>query len=94
MFSLLGPVEFPWRDAVDGIEEIGSFVSFEKSLELCRSGILVGPSSGLALLGIFKYIEREKEAGRLGALKNENGEMPCKCQLFSVGRMHLLILSY
>ncbi|KAF9014726.1 tryptophan synthase beta subunit-like PLP-dependent enzyme, partial [Hymenopellis radicata] len=76
-FSLLAPVEFPWRDSVDGIEEIASFESFEKSLELCRSGLLVGPSSGLALLGLIKYLEREKAEKRLDSLRNEDGEIPC-----------------
>ncbi|KAI3621449.1 cysteine synthase [Moniliophthora roreri] len=77
MFSLLEPVDFPWREAVDGVEEVPSFESFEKSLELCRNGLLVGPSSGLALLGLLKYLNREKEAGRLDALRNEDGEIPC-----------------
>ena len=77
-FSLLAPVEFPWRDSVDDIEEIASFESFEKSLELCRNGLLVGPSSGLALLGLVKYLEREKEAGRLDRLRNADGEIPCE----------------
>ncbi len=78
-FSLLAPVEFPWRDSVDGIEEIASFESFEKSLELCRNGLLVGPSSGLALLGLIKYLEREKAENRLDSLRNEDGEIPCQC---------------
>lgn len=60
------------------MEEIGSFESFEKSLELCRNGLLVGPSSGLALLGLQKYLEREKANGNLDSLRNEDGEIVCK----------------
>ncbi|KAJ7187819.1 tryptophan synthase beta subunit-like PLP-dependent enzyme [Mycena filopes] len=78
MFSLLAPVEFPWRDAVDCIEEVGPFESYEKSLELCRNGLLVGPSSGLALLGLFKFLEKKKTApGGLDALRNADGSIPC-----------------
>ncbi|KAJ7122549.1 tryptophan synthase beta subunit-like PLP-dependent enzyme [Mycena crocata] len=77
MVSLLAPVEFPWRDAVDCIEEVGPFESYEKSLELCRNGLLVGPSSGLALLGLLKFLERKKAVGEFDALRNEEGNIPC-----------------
>ncbi|KAJ7116709.1 tryptophan synthase beta subunit-like PLP-dependent enzyme [Mycena epipterygia] len=77
MFSLLAPVEFPWRDAVDCIEEVGPFESYEKSLELCRNGLLVGPSSGLALLGLFKFLAKKKTAGELDALRTADGNIPC-----------------
>jgi len=77
MFSLLAPVEFPWRDAVDCIEEVGPFESYEKSLELCRNGLLVGPSSGLALLGLFKFLEKKKKKNELDGLRNDSGAIPC-----------------
>ncbi|KAJ7082898.1 tryptophan synthase beta subunit-like PLP-dependent enzyme [Mycena belliarum] len=77
MKSLLSPVEFPWRDAVDCIEEIGPFESYEKSLALSRNGLLVGPSSGLALVGLFKFLDRKKAAGELDSLRNEEGNIPC-----------------
>ena len=68
---------------MDGIEEIDSFHSFEKSLELCRNGLLVGPSSGLALLGLLKFLERTKMEGAHGLdkLRNEKGEVVCKSPL-------------
>ncbi|KAF8168673.1 tryptophan synthase beta subunit-like PLP-dependent enzyme [Mycena galopus ATCC 62051] len=73
----LAPVEFPWREAVDCIEEVAPFESYEKSLELCRNGLLVGPSSGLALLGLFKFLNKKKETGELDALRNPDGKIPC-----------------
>ncbi|KAH8818582.1 tryptophan synthase beta subunit-like PLP-dependent enzyme [Flagelloscypha sp. PMI_526] len=76
-FSLLSPVEFPWRDAIDSMEEIASPESFAASLQLCRNGLLVGPSSGMALVGVLKYLDREKAEGRLDALKNDEGEIVC-----------------
>ena len=85
-FSLL-PLEFPWRDSVDSIEEISSPESFKQSLELCRNGLLVGPSSGLCLRGLIKFLEREKLQGRLDNLRNEDGEIVC---MFST---HSLCLS-
>ncbi|KAK7032689.1 cysteine synthase [Favolaschia claudopus] len=77
MFSLLAPVEFPWREAVDTIEECAPFESYEKSLELCRNGLLVGPSSGLCLLGLFKFLDKKIAAGQLDTLRNDEGKIPC-----------------
>ncbi|KAJ7505633.1 putative cysteine synthase B [Mycena galericulata] len=77
MFSLLAPVEFPWREAVDCIEEVGPFESYEKSLDLCRNGLLVGPSSGLALLGLFKFLDKKRVAGEFDSLRNSDGNIPC-----------------
>ena len=82
MYSLLEPVTwFPWREAVHCIEEAAPFESYEKSLELCRNGLLVGPSSGLTLLGLLKYLQKQKDAGTLQDLKNEDGIIPCKHEL-------------
>lgn len=50
--ALLSPVEFPWRDSVDAIEEVGSKDAFGMSLKLCREGLICGPSSGFNLQGI------------------------------------------
>jgi cysteine synthase len=50
-FALLAPVEFPWRDSVDAIEEVGSKDAFGLSLQLCREGLICGPSSGFNLKG-------------------------------------------
>ncbi|QRV85629.1 cysteine synthase [Ceratobasidium sp. AG-Ba] len=79
MYSLLEPVTwFPWREAIDAMEEVTSPEAFEYSLDLCRNGLLVGPSSGMALLGLYKYFDRTiKETGTLDHLRNEDGEIPC-----------------
>ncbi|KAG5636619.1 hypothetical protein H0H81_007387 [Sphagnurus paluster] len=77
-FNMLVPVvEFPWREAMDVMEEVDSFCSYERSLELCRNGILVGPSSGLALTGLLNFLKKRKDAGTLDALRNPAGEIPC-----------------
>ncbi|KAG8794545.1 hypothetical protein FRC12_023754 [Ceratobasidium sp. 428] len=78
-YSLLEPVTwFPWRDAIDAMEEVTSPEAFEYSLDLCRNGLLVGPSSGMAMLGLFKFFDRTmKEKGTLDHLRNEDGDIPC-----------------
>jgi len=54
--ALLSPVEFPWRDSVDAIEEVGSKDAFSLSLALCRAGLICGPSSGFNLQGKRNYL--------------------------------------
>jgi cysteine synthase len=72
-YALLAPVEFPWRDAVDHVEHIGSHDSFTLSLKLCRNGIVCGPSSGFNLQGLFNLIEKRKAEGTLSELAGEDG---------------------
>jgi hypothetical protein len=77
-YNLLVPLDFPWRDAVDFMEEGDANISYQRSLDLCRNGFLVGPSSGLALTGLLNFLEKRKAAGTLDELRNENGEIACK----------------
>lgn len=72
-FALLGPVEFPWRAAVDVIEEVNSPDSYSWSLDLCREGIVCGPSSGFNLQGLFQMIEKRKNAGTLSEITGPDG---------------------
>lgn len=76
-YALLAPVEFPWKSAVDHIEEVGSQESFSLSVELCRQGLICGPSSGLNLTGLFQFLEKEKTAGLLSQLAGPDGEIHC-----------------
>ena len=57
--NLLKEISFNWKDYVDHQEEVGTTESFKKSLELCRSGIMVGPSSGFALVGLLNYLKKQ-----------------------------------
>ncbi|CAI9628903.1 unnamed protein product [Alternaria burnsii] len=75
--ALLDPVEFPWRDSVDAIEEVGSKDAFGLSLQLCRSGLICGPSSGFNLQGLFNYLEKRKSLGTLSELAGANGLIDC-----------------
>jgi len=58
--NLLQEVAFNWRDYIDDVQEVGTVKSFKKSLELCRAGLMVGPSSGFALVGLLNYLSQQK----------------------------------
>ncbi|KAI8282906.1 hypothetical protein K4K60_003166 [Colletotrichum sp. SAR11_57] len=75
--ALLAPVNFPWKSAVDHIEEVASHPSFSLSLELCRNGIVCGPSSGFNLQGLFQLIEKRKQNGTLNELAGQDGQIHC-----------------
>lgn len=72
-YALLAPVEFPWKEAVDHVEHVGSLDSFTLSLDLCRNGIICGPSSGFNLQGLLNLLEKRKAEGTLHQLANEDG---------------------
>lgn len=77
-FALLAPVEFPWKSSVDHIEHVGSKDSFQLSLDLCRQGIVCGPSSGFNLSGLYQFIERRRAEGTLAELADAAaGEVHC-----------------
>ncbi|OAL04453.1 cysteine synthase-like protein B [Phaeosphaeriaceae sp. SRC1lsM3a] len=76
-FALLSPVEFPWRDSVDAIEEVGSKDAFGLSLQLCREGLVCGPSSGFNLQGLLNYLGKRKAAGTLADLAGLDGLVNC-----------------
>lgn len=73
--NLLREIAFDWQKVTDHIEEIGTKESFEESLRLCRAGLMVGPSSGFALAGLFSFLSKQKATGNLNRLKNKNGKI-------------------
>jgi hypothetical protein len=54
MLSMIQKIEFPWRQTVDAIEEVGTQESYATSIELSRAGIIGGPSSGLGYKGALQ----------------------------------------
>ena len=75
--NLLREIAFDWENIVDEVEEVGTIDSYKTSLDLCRYGLLVGPSSGFALKGLFNYLNKIKSENRLDNLKNKDGEIIC-----------------
>jgi cysteine synthase A len=71
----LREIAFPWRDTADAIVEVETRESFKTSLELCRSGLLGGPSSGFALAGLLKFLQTRDAAAELDSLRNDDGEV-------------------
>lgn len=71
----LREIAFPWRETADFIVEVETRESFKKSLELCRAGLMGGPSSGFALAGLLKFLQSREAASGLDALRNEDGEV-------------------
>lgn len=91
--ALMKPVDFPWRDAVDQIEEVGEVDSYSLSMKLSREGLICGPSSGfnlkgrsepqdissnkLTAAGLCQMLERRKASGTLDTLRNSDGFIHC-----------------
>lgn len=77
--NLLREIAFDWRSVTDHIEEVGTATSFICSLDLCRAGLLVGPSSGFAVAGLFQFLEQQKKMDNLASLKNSGGDIVAVC---------------
>ncbi|OJZ84252.1 hypothetical protein ASPFODRAFT_48255 [Aspergillus luchuensis CBS 106.47] len=76
-FALMQVQEFPWREALDVHEEVSSYDAFSLSLDLCREGVVCGPSSGLSLKGLYQMLEKRKMAGTLRQLAGPDGSIHC-----------------
>ncbi|NQU55696.1 MAG: pyridoxal-phosphate dependent enzyme [Rhodospirillales bacterium] len=76
--KLLKLIGFDWGKHVDHIERIETVESYRLSLEMSRRGIVVGPSSGLTLAGLLRYLEELKEKNALDELRDEkSGDIVC-----------------
>jgi cysteine synthase/rhodanese-related sulfurtransferase len=59
--NLLNDVAFDWNKHCDEMVDIGTIAAYEMSLAMVRKGLLVGPSSGMALAGLLDFIESKKD---------------------------------
>jgi len=76
--KLLKLVGFDWRKHVDSIERVETTVSYQLSMELSRQGIVVGPSSGLALAGLFQYLTELKKNNKIEEMRdNQSDDLVC-----------------
>jgi cysteine synthase len=76
--NLLKLVGFDWSDHIDNIERVETGDAYRLSLEMSRRGIIVGPSSGLALAGLLQYLGQLKADKKLDELCNEkSGDIIC-----------------
>lgn len=65
----------PWEKALDYKIKIKTKDAFQNSFEMCRLGILAGPSGGMALAGLLQMLREQKAAGTLDKFRNANGEV-------------------
>ena len=71
----LREIEFDWKGAADAIIEVGTVESYKRSMQLCRAGIVAGPSSGFTLVALQRFLEEKKRDSTLDKLRNADGEV-------------------
>lgn len=76
-YALMSPIEFPWREAVDTIEKVGSPESYRLSLDMSREGLICGPSSGFNLQGLFNFLQKQRHDNTLDTLRGDDGNVHC-----------------
>ncbi|QRW26722.1 cysteine synthase [Rhizoctonia solani] len=54
--DLVQTVDLPWQEVIDAAEHVSSKDSYRISLELCRQGLLVGPSAFICCDQPYQYI--------------------------------------
>ena len=64
-YPLFHGIEFPWTSVCDDVEEIPSKISYRQSLSLSREGLICGPSSGMCLEGLLRFLEKRRAEGTL-----------------------------
>ncbi len=68
-------IRFDWRAGIHPVE-VETKESYRLSLQLMRSGLLAGPSSGFALAGLLRFLESCREdPARWEGLRNEAGDI-------------------
>jgi cysteine synthase A len=75
--GLLRLIGFDWERQVDDIQKVTTAAAYRNSMQLSRSGVVVGPSAGFALAGLLQYLQEKKNSGTLDSLRERNGEIQC-----------------
>jgi cysteine synthase len=71
----LAQIRFDWQDGIHRVE-VETKESYRASLRLIRSGLLGGPSSGFALVGLLRFLETcRQDSARWEGLRNESGDI-------------------
>jgi len=75
--KLLNLVGYDWRVHLDHIECAESAVSYRLSMQMSRIGLLVGPTSGMALAGLLQHLDKVGAADGFDDLRNSDGDVLC-----------------
>lgn len=67
----LEAVSFDWKSQVQNRVPADTAESYRRSLELCRAGLMGGPSSGLALAGLFRFLEQNPDLDKFRNAQND-----------------------
>jgi cysteine synthase len=71
----LQEIAFDWRSMLDECVDMAAKESFKRSLELCRNGLIAGPSSGFAYGGLLRFLKTQRQNGDLDRLRNSEGDV-------------------
>jgi len=66
-----------WKDSVDQVIAINTQSAFQKSLDLIRLGLFVGPSTGMQLSALLQKLKEYKKKNILKKFINKDGDIPC-----------------
>ncbi len=71
----LAEIRFDWQSGIHRVE-VETKESYRASLKLIRQGLLGGPSSGVALVGLVRFLEScRQDPARWESLRNESGDI-------------------
>ena len=68
----LQEISFDWESEVPHRVGVATRESYKQSLDLCRVGLLAGPSSGFALAGLLHFLREDHDLDRF---RNSDGEV-------------------
>src|SRR3989344_6423790 len=66
-----------WKNVVDEVIAVDTKSAYEKSLELIRLGLFVGPSTGMQFSALLTKLKEYKKKNKLKKFRNKNGEIVC-----------------
>jgi cysteine synthase len=70
--TTLKEIAFDWENEVPLRVGASTAESYKKSLDLCRAGLLAGPSSGFTLAGLLRFLSEQNDLDRF---RNADGEV-------------------
>lgn len=71
----ISKLAFPWSSVVDKVISINTVEAYKGSLDLIRTGLFVGPSTGMLFSMVLKMIKDMKKNKTLNKHRNANGEV-------------------